>query len=283
MKSTGSLPKIRLALGVLAAVAAGALASGCGNAASRLLRQGALPINGFPLYVSDGVTGTVWKYEEDRTRTAFVTGLNNPYGIATDRFKNLYIVERDSNRLLKVNTNTGAQTVVATGLALPSVVAVDSVGEVYVAQDTTHDVIRVADRRVISSSYNLPGGLVIGVNDRMIVGDTGANQVIWGVGGATVTFNQPVNVAIDGMGRVYVAEGLPTGARVLRYHQEGPTGETVVADALRGPQGIAVDPVGNIYVVEKGNLRITVISHDQVAYTFASGLIDPNYLAFTQY
>ncbi|MGZ3699204.1 MAG: hypothetical protein ACXWP5_13810, partial [Bdellovibrionota bacterium] len=79
-------------------------------------------------------------------------------------------------------------------------------------------------------------------------------------------------------------EGKFTGARVLRYHQSDPGGAgTVVANQLSTPQGIAVDEAQNIYIVEKGNLRITLVTQDQQLYQWYGPLGDPQYIAFTQY
>ena len=261
--------------------------SGCGREPSSLLRQGQLPVYDFPLYMSEGATGTVWKFDSQGNRTSFATGLNNPQGVATDRFNNIYVVDRDSSngRLLKYSASTGAQTVLLTGLLNPSVVAVDSVGQVYVAQDTPHSVIRAQDQSVVASFFALPSALAIGVSDTFIIGDFNTNTVYWGTGAQSpnTSVSQPVNIAIDGTGRTYVAEGLPTGAHVWRFDQVDPGGGTVVVNNLKSPAGIAVDPVGNVYVAEKGNGRITLVSTGGQFFTFYSPLTDPGYLAFTQY
>jgi sugar lactone lactonase YvrE len=262
------------------------LLSSCGREPSSLLRQGQLPVYDFPLYVTSGVAGKVLKFERDRTVTTFASGLSNPLGIATDRWNNLYVVEQGAGKLWKFNTLTGVGEVLASGLQSPSVVAVDSIGEAFVAEDTPHDVIRASDKSVLASFYSLPAALVAGVGDLMIVGDYSQGKVYWGTesNSPSASVSQPVNAAIDGMGRVYVAEGLSANARVLRFDQTQPGGAgEVVADALQGPQGIAVDPVGNVYIVEKVQARITLVSHDRKVYNWVTGLTDPQYIAFTQY
>jgi sugar lactone lactonase YvrE len=278
---TGRIPG--LVLGAVCGLAV--LLSACGREPSRALRQGQLPVYDFPLYLSESSVGTVWKYNADRTRVALATGLNNPLGLATDRFNHLYVVEQGAGRLLKYSLDSGNMTVVATGLVTPTSVAVDSSGEAFVAQDTPHNVIRASNLQVVANHYTRPTALTIGVDDTMIVGDYATNTVSWGAaaGGPSASVGNIQNLAIDGMGRVYVAEGSASGARVWRYHQKDPGGAQIVADLLQSPSGLAVDPVGNIYIVEKGQSRITLVSQDAKLYTWVSGLSDPDFLAFTQY
>jgi sugar lactone lactonase YvrE len=267
------------------AISAASLLCACGREPARGLRQGQLPVYDFPLYLSESSVGTVWKYSADRTRVALATGLNNPLGVATDRNNHLFVVEQGANRLLKFDLATGTSTVVASNLVTPTGVAVDSNGEAFVSQDTPHNVIRASTGQAVANFYTRPTALTIGVNDTMIVGDYATNLVTWGTsaGGPSATVTNIQNMAIDGMGRVYVAEGASSGARVWRYHQTDSGGATVVADSLQTPSGIAVDPVGDIYIVEKGQSRITLVTQDAKLYTWVSGLSDPDFLAFTQY
>lgn len=263
-----------------------ALSSACGRAPSRLLRQGQLPVSDFPLYLSEGVPGKIWKYDRDAARTELVSGLSDPRGIATDRFGALFVVEQGANRLIKVNTSDGSYTVIATSLSTPSVVAVDSFGEAWVAQDGAQNVIRASDGKVLGTFSAIPSALAFGVDDLPIVGLFDANRVYWGASESAshATITNPANAALDGQGRVYVTEGTAANARLLRFHQTEPGGEgAVIVDALTGPLGIAVDPAGNTYVVEQGAARVVLASHEGRLYTWASNVIDPQYLAFTQY
>ncbi len=260
------------------------LATGCGREPSRLLRQGQLPVNDFPLFMSDG-TGTIYKFQTDGSKTEFATGLDNPQGIATDRYGHLFVVEQNAGRVWKYNADSGSRALMADGLALPSVIAVDSVGEVFVTQDTPHNIIRLSDRKVVASHFSKPTGLVIGVNDLFVVADFTPNKVFWGLTptSPSATVQEPVNTAIDGMGRVYVAEGVAAAGRVFRYHQDNPGSGEIVATNLKSANGIAVDAVGNIYVTEKGLGAVTLITIRNTVNTWASGFADPAFLAFTQY
>lgn len=257
----------------------------CGREPSRLLRQGQLPIYDFPMYLSEGAAGRVWKIDRNRTKTLIVEGLSDPRGIATDRFQNLYIAEYGAGRLLKVKPEETTYEVVATDLEHPSVVAVDSFGEVFVAQDDTQDITRMSDQKVFGTYNSLPTAFTFGVDDIPVVGLFNENKVMWGWQETDPhsDFTAPINASIDGTGRVYVAEGDPSQGKVYRYDQREPDGKTLVADALLGPTGIAVDLVGNIFLVEQGAGRIVLVTFDGQTYAWIDDVTDPQYLAFTQY
>ena len=260
-----------------------ALAACDGKGPSSLLRQGQAPFLDFPMYVTGG-PGKVWKFDSSGNRTTLVDGLNDPKGIATDKYNNLYVVEQGLGRLLKVNTITGTYTVVADSLSLPSVVAVDSMGEVYVAQEGANNVLRISDNEVVATFASGPTALAFGVNDIMLVGLYSLSEVFWGaLGAVSATVSQPVNIGTDASGRVYVAEGLATGAKIYRFHQNAPTGRVAVADSLSGVGGFVVDAVGNIYISEAGASRILVSLYNGQLNVWASGVTAPEYMAFTQY
>jgi hypothetical protein len=82
--------------------------------------------------------------------------------------------------------------------------------------------------------------------------------------------------------KYYALDGLTLNAKVFRYNQSGPSGKTVVADGLNGASGIAVDPVGNIYIAEPGSSRIALADIDGSFYFWAS-VPQPQQLAFTPY
>lgn len=258
---------------------------GCGRGPSPLLRVGQAPIFDFPLYVSSGDgTGTIWKFEQDGTKSAFVTGLNDPKGVATDKFNNLWVVEAGDSQLVKIDLSSKTKTIVRTGLNVPTVVAVDSFGEAYVTQEGANNIIRASDAKIISSYSSRATALAFGVNDLMLVGLYDESKVYWG--GSTsaphTSVTEPVMIATDGNGRVFVAEGSATNAKVHRFHQQNPSGQTVVADGLNGATGIAVDAVGNIYIAEPGASRIVLATYDEQLYNWGS-VVAPQYMTFTQY
>lgn len=259
-------------------------ATSCGRAPSSLLRVGQAPLFDFPLYVStaDG-TGTIWKFELDGTKSAFVTGLNDPRGVATDKYNNLWVVEGGTSQLLKINLSTKVQTVVRTGLNNPTIVAIDSFGEAYVNQEGAFNVIRASDGEVYSTFDSRPTALAFGVNDIPIFGLYDDNSVVWEkTMTSEATVSEPVMIATDGTGRVYVAQGSVTSGRVYRFNQKNSQGQAVVADGLNGATGLAVDPAGNLYIAEAGSARIVLVSFDGQLFNFADVVL-PQYMAFTQY
>ena len=252
-----------------------------GKAPSTLLRQGQAPFLDFPLYVTGG-PGKVWKFDKNGVRTTLIDNLNDPKGIATDRYNNLYVVEQGLGRVLKVDVTTGAYTVLLSGLLTPSVIAVDSVDEVYVTQEGANNIIRVRDSSVKASYSSRPSALGFGVNDLLLVGLFDENRVHWGSQSST-TVSQPVNIGTDSTGRVYVAEGLTSGAKIYRFNQREAQGSTVVADNLSGVSGFVVDPVGNIYISEAGASRILLSTQAGDLLVWASGVTAPEYMTFTKY
>ncbi len=167
----------------------------------------------------------------------------------------------------------------------PSVVAVDSFGDVFVAQDGARSITRISDSKVFGTYSALPTAFTFGVDDQPIVGLFSENKVFWGwdAEGTSAAVTSPINASIDTTGRVYVGQGDPQNGKVYRYDQRTPGEPTLVADGLIGPAGIAVDLVGNIFLVEQGAGRIVLITYDGTTFSWLSDVEDPQFLAFTQY
>jgi hypothetical protein len=71
---------------------------------------------------------------------------------------------------------------------------------------------------------------------------------------------------------------------VHRYQQREPgTEPEQVAEYLQGPLGLAVDPAGNLFVVEQGANRIVLVHPNGDKFAWLPDISDPQYLAFTQY
>ncbi len=259
------------------------LSFSCGKHASDLLRVGQPQLYDFPLYVSAG-DGTIWKFNSDTTKEAFVTGLNDPRGIAIDKYQNLYVVEYGTSQVLKFNLQTKVKTIVADSLLVPSVVGIDSFGDVYVNQEGAKNIMRIKDKKIISTYSSRPTAIAFGVNDIMLVGLFDVAKVLWGSleSSPSYSVNEPVMITTDGTGRVYVVEGTAVNAKVYRFNQSSPAGVKVMADTLSGATGLAVDSVGNIYISEPGASRISLVTFKN-EFFFWANIVAPQYMAFTPY
>jgi sugar lactone lactonase YvrE len=130
--------------------------------------------------------------------------------------------------------------------------AVDSAGEVYVA-DYGNDEIRKIT----------PAGAVT------TLAGSGAQGNADGTGSAA-SFNYPESVALDSTGNVYVADYgnneirkiTPAGVvtTLAGSGEKGDADGTGSAASFNGPEGVAVDSAGNVYVADYGNNQIRKIT-----------------------
>lgn len=75
--------------------------------------------------------------------------------------------------------------------------------------------------------------------------------------------DSPNRVAADGVGSVYVVDACPTVEvcrvrpdRVLKLAAGSNTQTVLPFTALDGPQSVAVDTVGNVYLADRGHVRV---------------------------
>ncbi|MBK9316291.1 MAG: IPT/TIG domain-containing protein [Acidobacteria bacterium] len=143
---------------------------------------------------------------------ATLTSLNNPTGLAFDAIGNLYIADRNNHRVRKVDNSTGLISTLAgngTGgfggdngpasaaqLNLPSDVATDALGNVFIADNNNHRIRRVDATLQITTAAGagtsgfsgdggpaadaqiaFPSGLVTTANGTVYLGDTGNLRV----------------------------------------------------------------------------------------------------------
>jgi serine/threonine-protein kinase len=107
-----------------------------------------------------------------------------------------------------------------------------------------------------------PTGVAVDSQGDLYVADTGGNEIleITPSGsvtplGVAATFNRPAGVAVDASGNVYVAD---TGDNEIREISAAGTMQTL-ASGLRSPQGVAVDSAGNVFVADTGDNEIDEI------------------------
>jgi sugar lactone lactonase YvrE len=141
-------------------------------------------------------------------------------------------------------------------LAGPNGIAVDSAGNLYIADTGNNRIRKVTTNGIIST--------VAGKRGASIFGGYGGDG---GMATAAQLFN-PGNVAVDTLGNLYIAD---TGNNRIRKVTIKGIIITVAGNGIRGysgdgriataaqlnyPNGVAVDSVGNLYIADSLNYRI---------------------------
>ncbi len=209
--------------------------------------------------------------------------LNLPGGIALDGSGNLYVADSGNNVIRLITTagtiitfagklypgysgDGGAAT--AAQLYTPSDVAVDSSGNVYIA-DTVNAVIRqvTTDGNIHTSA----GSNVLGST-----GDGGA--------ATSAELNEPQGVAVDSSGNLYISEFgdskirevvkgiINTIAGTGSFGYSG-DGSAATKAQMADPLGISVDRNGNIYIADIWNYRVRKISSGNIGTIAGNGLV----------
>jgi sugar lactone lactonase YvrE len=218
-----------------------------------------------------------------------ITGkVNTPYGVTADRAGNVYIADTGNNRIRKVDTN-GVLTAVTTGYSPKGVVA-DAAGNLYFI-DSSFGLRKVDTNGAVTTLTNgmaNPSGLAIDSNGNLLVADTGHNRILKvdtngvmtrvagtgtlgfsGDGGlaTNANLNQPQGVAVDGAGNLYIADrynhrirkvdvnGVITtiaGTNTLSAFHEG----AMATNVYLGPAGVTVDDYGDVFIADPYYNRI---------------------------
>jgi sugar lactone lactonase YvrE len=209
--------------------------------------------------------------------TGPAASFQTPAGVATDSAGNVYVADFNNETIRKitpggvVTTLAGAAEVMgsadgagaAARFSVPSGVATDIAGNVYVADLGNNTIRKITPAGVVSTLAGTAG----------ITGSADGT-------GAAASFSSPSAVAADGAGNVYVADSgnntirkiTPAGVVSTLAGTAGVTGSadgTGAAASFSGPSGVAADGAGNVYVGDLANNTIRKITSVGVVTTLA--------------
>lgn len=167
----------------------------------------------------------------------------------------------------------GGQAVLAS-LASAREVAVDGVGNIYIADTDNERIRKISLNGIITT--------VAGTGTPGFNGD--------GIQATAAQLRSPWDVAVDSQGNIFIAEAGDVfngiGSRVRKVDTNGiistvagnggasgfsgDGGQANLA-SLNHPYGVAVDAIGNIYIADCYNSRIRIVNTNGVINTFAGG------------
>jgi serine/threonine protein kinase, bacterial len=221
---------------------------------------------------SSGFSGDGGKATEAR--------LNVPAGLAFDKSGNLYIADRNNNRIRKVDARGTITTIAGTGTAgfsgdgglatraqinLPSGIAIDGKGNIFFS-DRSNNRIRVIDSSGKISTY-------AGSGKDGFRGDNGP--------ALKASIDRPFGIALDKKGNLYIADRRNNRVRKVNtqgiittvagdggYFMMGDNGPAYRA-SIAGPTGVVVDDQGTLYIADRENNRIRAVDSQGMISTVA--------------
>jgi len=236
-------------------------------------------------------------------------GLGLPTSLAIDGTGNIYIVDSHNSRIRKVSATTGQISTAAgsgtkcepstatcgdggpatlhnvAALNLPSAVAVDAQGILYIADSADHR-IRAVNQ---TGGTVTVAGVKIGAGDIQTIAGNGSlcSSTIGncGDGGAATAaqLNFPEGVAVDSNGNIYISDTRDNRIREIAKGANGgggsiittfvgsgiacfPStgtcgdGKTLVTTQLHYPMGLALDPSNNLYIADSADQKVRLVN-----------------------
>lgn len=193
---------------------------------------------------------------------------NSPAGLAIDGAGNIYVADMLNHTIRKITANGDVSTLAGSAgssgtsdgagsnarFQEPIGVAVDSGGNIYVADSGNSAVRKITAGGVVTTLAGNPGEAGSGDGN-----------------GSQARFDGPYGVAVDSAGNVYVADTynhtirrITPGGSVSTYagqaRQSGSADGVGGSARFSGPSAIAIDGAGNLYVTETANHLVRLIS-----------------------
>lgn len=200
---------------------------------------------------------------------------NYPTGIVRDASGNFFVADRDNHRIRKITAAGVVTTFAGSGVAgltngtgtaaqfnQPYGITIDGNGNLFVADRLNHAIRKITPAGVVTT-----------------IAGNGSDGAANGTG-AAATFWEPLNLAVDASGNIFVADYrnyvirkiTPAGVVTTfagTMSNSGFTNGTGTAASFSGTFGIAIDGSGNLYVGDHQNSCIRKITPAAVVTTVA--------------
>jgi hypothetical protein len=199
---------------------------------------------------------------------ATAASIKFPTDITFDASGNYYIVEYSGCRVRKVTKSTGyissvagtgtcgysgdgAQATIAT-LNNPNRIAVDSTGNIFIADQNNHRI------RLVTAST----GIITTIAGTGSVGFNGD-----GIAATSAFLAYPTSVALDTSGNIYIGDYNNNGVRMVTFA----TGIITTLVSVSAPEDLLVDPSGNIFITSPSVHKVYKYLLSSGALTLAAG------------
>ncbi|KIA95978.1 hypothetical protein OC25_05435 [Pedobacter kyungheensis] len=197
---------------------------------------------------------------------------NLPFSLVFDRSDNLYISDRQNQRIRVMNSNGQVSTLAGSGnignangqgiaasFFSPAGIALDAAGNLFVAETGNHLIRKIT-----------PTGLVSTFGGTGVKGNTNGLLKI-------ASFSNPQALCFDNNGILYIAEYGNHSIRKVSangeveyfYGDVSPTEGAGLSVYFNHPDGIVVDKHGNVYVADMDNNMIRKITTSGLVSTIA--------------
>ncbi len=209
---------------------------------------------------------------------------NAPTGLAADYLGNLYVADTGNGVVRQISTNTNVLTLASGSFTSPTGLAFDFSGKnLYVADPGSDNVYKIN----LGTTYTVTGTNTvsnIAINPVTLVAGNGtAGTTVNNSGlGLGSQLNAPTGVAVDAAENVYIADTgnhsirmvnaangfLSTIVGITGTSGTGTVGGAATVTQLTSPGGLAVTPLGTVFVLDSGNNRVLADTRSQISYSF---------------
>ena len=252
-------------------------------------------------YIADAGNNTVVELPSGSSvGTALSTGaitLSAPSGVAVDGVGNIYIANSGGNNIVEIpvikgvlaNASATALSISANSTALktPSGVAVDSLGNLYIADTGNSRIVYVpnlsgtlntAAAAAYGSGLSGPLGVSVDINGNVYVADTG-NGAIAKLS-APLTSKAQLNV-VTGLSNPSAVVADPSGSLIVVNKGNASVEKfplisglfgapTYIGGTIAAPYGVTLDQYGNLIVTDSVNALVTGIGRVQSTLPFGN-------------